>query len=318
MLDHIKRRKNYKILNQFIQPFIDKYIPLSESLPSKRLLKKYCLFNNFDAYVVGSDQVWRPKFSANIDRYFLSFLAEDSKALRFAYAASFGVDKWEYDDMTGQLCRDLAKKFDYISVREDSGVRLCKEHLGVDAIHNIDPTMLLHKEDYLELIPLSNKRVGNFFAYILDSNTQTDGIVDFVISNMNNVRLNRINECKLDGVRKHNRDSCSKPAIEEWLMAFRDAEFVVADSFHGCVFSIIFNKPFIAIGNETRGMARFESLLRMFGLENRLIYNCDEISQALVVEPINWFKVNYILEYERKNAMEYLGKIEVKDLELIN
>ena len=61
------------------------------------------------------------------------------------------------------------------------------------------------------------------------------------------------------------------PQVEQWLAAFRDAEFVITDSFHACVFSIIFHKPFIVIGNKQRGYARFLSLLQAFGLQRNLI-----------------------------------------------
>ena len=89
-----------------------------------------------------------------------------------------------------------------------------------------------------------------------------------------------------------------QPPVEAWLRGFYDAEFVVTDSFHACVFSIIFGKPFIVIGNKDRGMARFESLLKMFGLENRMIY--DDLS--VINNLIEWEIVNTIkLKYQGKS-----------------
>ena len=78
----------------------------------------------------------------------------------------------------------------------------------------------------------------------------------------------------------------SPPSVEFWLQQFEDAEFVVTDSFHACVFSIIFGKEFIAYGNKNRGLSRFTSLLRMFGLEDRLILSFDEYIDKEIVSSI--------------------------------
>ena len=96
-----------------------------------------------------------------------------------------------------------------------------------------------------------------------------------------------------------------QPPVEQWLRGFYDAEFVVTDSFHACVFSILFNKPFIAIGNVRRGMSRFKSLLSMFGLEKRLITSssCD-IEE---IEDINWSKVNAILNDKAYASIKLLA-----------
>ena len=74
--------------------------------------------------------------------------------------------------------------------------------------------------------------------------------------------------------------ACTSPAVEQWLRGFMDARYVVVDSFHGCVFSILFNKPFIAIANSGRGETRFTSLLKTFGLSSRLIHGAEELNQA--------------------------------------
>lgn len=108
------------------------------------LTQKYGL----DAYVVGSDQVWRPAFNLGprLGNMFLDFAGDDVK--KISYAASFGCKEWEYTEEQERMCGKLAKRFDAISVREASGVDLCKEHFGVDATLVLDPTLLLNKEDY--------------------------------------------------------------------------------------------------------------------------------------------------------------------------
>ncbi|EOG8328753.1 MAG: polysaccharide pyruvyl transferase family protein [Klebsiella sp.] len=97
------------------------------------------------------------------------------------------------------------------------------------------------------------------------------------------------------------------PPIEEWIRSFYDADFVITDSFHGTVFSIIFNKPFISIGNESRGKARFTSLLSMFNLENRLVSHASEINSELVNASIDFDMVNLKLDEMRKQAVTFLN-----------
>ena len=101
--------------------------------------------------------------------------------------------------------------------------------------------------------------------------------------------------------------SIKNPTVEEWLKGFHDAEFVFTDSFHGCVFSIIFNKPFIAFGNEGRGMARFDSLLKMFGLEELLITSVDQFTPELVDRAISRFSDNSI--QQRLNELRKESKL---------
>lgn len=133
---------------------------------------------HIDAYVVGSDQVWRPVFSPCITNYYIDFDQRDH-IIRIAYAASFGVDTWEYDRQAQQVCAGYAKKFDAISVREDSGVTLCRNYLGVAAEHVLDPTMLLRREQYEKLATdrhaLASR--GNLLTYILDPSPEKSTIV---------------------------------------------------------------------------------------------------------------------------------------------
>lgn len=208
-----------------------------------------------DAVVVGSDQVWRPKYSNNIYEAFLRDVKKKN-IKRIAYAASFGVDEWEYTAKQTRVCSALAQKFDFISVREESGVKLCREHLGVDAVWVLDPTLLLDKSDYLDLckdVPKSSEKY--LAAYVLgmneivqkecEENAKERGLVLKVFS----------------------ADSNASLSIPEWLAMFRDASYIVTDSFHGTAFSILFEKEFKCIYNEARGATRFESLLTLYNSE---------------------------------------------------
>ena len=94
-------------------------------------------------------------------------------------------------------------------------------------------------------------------------------------------------------------------SVESWLDSFASADFVLTDSFHGTAFAINFNKPFIAFGSKERGQARFLSLLRMFGLENRLVDNLEDAKKACT-EPIDWDDVNARLAKYRKESLDFL------------
>ena len=95
------------------------------------------------------------------------------------------------------------------------------------------------------------------------------------------------------------------PSPEQWLRSFRDAQMVFVDSFHGAVFSIIYNKPFWVLGNKKRGMARFDSLLSLFGLQHRLI-TIDEIGRIDIFSPIQWECVNAKMKGLQAKSEQYL------------
>src|SRR5690606_24691445 len=124
----------------------------------------------FCAYVVGSDQCWRPLYSPKISNYFLDFAENEKDIKRIGYAVSFGVSEWEFDKKNTERCALLAKKFDAISVREDSGIKLVKDYFDKDAVHVLDPTMLLQKEQYVKIASdeKQTKSPGNLKVYILD------------------------------------------------------------------------------------------------------------------------------------------------------
>lgn len=286
-------KKEYLTISQNTRKFVENYInPISNTIYSTKELKTFSNSYDFGAFVVGSDQVWRPCYSPCLTNYFFDFLPKEAKCKRIAYAASFGVDTWEFSKKQTRKSKELIKKFDFISVREDSAVDLCKRYLGVDNVeHVLDPTLLLKKEDYIDLVLQENEPVsgGNLFYYLLDKNEQKMSAVKKMAQFLN---LNPFTVMPIDNSSRNIEDRVY-PSVTKWLRGFMDAKFVVTDSFHGVVFSILFNIPFVVISNETRGSARFLSVLKMFSLENRLINNPDDLNE-ISLSPINWDFVNNI------------------------
>ena len=301
-----------KIIQQHTNHFISTYIHHTKTIVFRDGFYHQAKAGKYDAYVVGSDQCWRPRYNSFLSSMFLDF-AKGEKAKRIAYAASFGTDQWEFTQEMTSTCAPLAQKFDFVSVREDSGVKLCKEHLGVNAVHVLDPTLLLTKEDYIHLIEAEKepKAKGTLFNYILDPDSVKSAFINRVAKERGLKSFQVLPKCQAetqtkDNVKNHIED-CVFPGVTTWLRAFMDAEMTIVDSFHGMVFSIIFNKPFWAIGNVSRGMSRFTSLLKMFHLEDRLL-DADHLDDVDFSKPIDWTKVNGILEEKREECRNLLYK----------
>lgn len=315
----IFKRFGSKILGRHKGPFFyfGEYSPqvmsnldvfVNEELKKRRFLRvrterqlSKIVNQNYEVYIIGSDQVWRPKFVYDIYYYYLNFLPSSDRAKRIAYAPSFGVDFWEYTEEQTKKCKELAQLFNAISVREYTGVNLCEKYLGVSAVHVIDPTMLLQQNDYEMLIHQIDNTKENYIAYsVLDDTEKTKEILHKV-SNKLRLPLKRINR---DPKSLDKKERYIEPGIESWLSGIRNASFVVTDSFHATVFSIIFNKPFVVIMNEKRGSARILSLLNIFGLDNRIVKSSEEEIDTNIA--IDWGIINSIKKEWQMKSFEFL------------
>lgn len=299
-----------KVIQRNTNHFISTYIKHTEKVRSKDGFITKAKEGAFDAYVVGSDQCWRPCYNSFLSSMFFDFI-QDKQVKRIAYAASFGTDQWEFTQEMTSICAPLAQKVDFVSVREDSGVKLCKEHLGVNAVHVLDPTMLLMKEDYISLIEAEKepKSKGTLFNYILDPDAEITAFINNVAKEKGLSSFQVLPKCQQETRTKEdikNRiEDCIFPGVTTWLRAFMDAEMTIVDSFHGMVFSIIFNKPFWVIGNVNRGMSRFTSLLKQFHLEDRLL-DVNHLQEVDINRPIDWSSVNSILQQKRNECINLL------------
>lgn len=317
-----EQRKLFYQLSANNQPFICQHLRLSNWLWGKEEFRNYTVKNHLNALIVGSDQVWRPGYNryGMLLRMFLDFTS-GLNIKRIAYAASFGVDVWEYDQEQTKKCSCLIQCFDAVSVREESAVKLCSQHLGYNhAELLLDPTLLLLPEEYEKLM-LKNCPVGHkqLTTYILDNSEEKQHIIRSIAEHR---QLQVVSYtpcyCDLRTVVPSAVSQYQYPSVMEWLQAIHDADCVVCDSFHGMVFSILFNKPFLAIGNRERGFDRFKSLLRELQLENRLVdYTCS-VQDAIDVmnTSVNWEQVNRILQQMRLRSMNFLKRTLGDSMEL--
>ncbi|WP_338667628.1 polysaccharide pyruvyl transferase family protein [Pseudodesulfovibrio methanolicus] len=294
-----KRESEYKKLHEFVEEKINpKTKPLSTKKDFLRVTK-----NNYDAYVVGSDQVWRARLFRYIDYAFFGFV-ETGDPIFFSYAPSFGVETWDYTEAETLKFREQLAKFRAVSVREDSGVELCRKYLNRDATHVLDPTALLDKTRYLSLLDNSNAAdySGELLTYILDESDEKNKLVDIVSKDLS-YDVFKVGSINTDSERI---EDMVYPSVQSWIEGFNHAKFVITDSFHGCIFSILFHKPFIVYGNRMRGLARFNSVLKMVGLENRMIASLDDVDPNLWLEEVDWESVDNKLNVKRNISFNFL------------
>lgn len=244
-----------------IRRFVEKNINITRPLFKNQIIPY--IKKHFPIMIVGSDQVWRPLYINPIEMMFLPY-RKNPGMKKIAYAASFGTEENEFSIEQAAKCKDLLKDFDAVSVREKSGINQCKAYFNCQrAMVTLDPTLLVDKDEYLNLCKDSiPDKSGYVFAYILDHNEEL-------------VQKGKELADKLGtSFKLLSADSNIQPSdtIENWLLSFRDASYIITDSFHGTAFSIIFQKPFATVYNAERGSARIDNLISLFpGIRDRVI-----------------------------------------------
>lgn len=252
----------------------------------RKIIKQY----SFDAIIVGSDQIWRPKYNPHIWQSFLSF-ALGTKIQKIAYGVSFGTNKWEYNSIQTKLCAFLVKKFKAVSVREAYGVNMCKTYFDINADLVLDPTLLCPIDEYLNLCSKIERRNPFVFAYILENDQRKmSGVIEFA------EKHNLPYIIKGADMAVGNEDS-----VENWISFFRDAKYVITDSFHGTLFSILFKVDFYVYQNKIRGNERLNSILNILDLQER---TTDYIISKS--DKINWEKVDNRLNREITNSLNWI------------
>nr|WP_321399024.1 polysaccharide pyruvyl transferase family protein [uncultured Desulfobacter sp.] len=302
-LDELKYRlKNPTIIRRIEEKSFTQFAKIY--LPERTIRIPYnqlsLLNSKYSTFIVGSDQVWRHKYTKNDGfTYYLDFVGENKK--KISYAASFGKDSLNIEnDETRSKIEALLKSFSAISVREQSGINICKKEFNIKARLVLDPTLLLKPEDYQNIskdfhfAPPSN----NFIAcMILDNSTYIDELCN-KISNKKGKKIINIT----------GNDFFIKQYVPfgSWLEHIKKSDTVVTDSFHCAVFAILFNKQFIVIKNKDRGLSRIENLLDIMGINrNRIIMDLVGYDQACS-EVIRYDLVNNSLELWRQESLSYL------------
>jgi polysaccharide pyruvyl transferase WcaK-like protein len=253
-----------------------------------------------DVYIAGSDQIWNKEYNGEDEySYFLPFVKEDKK--KIAYAASFGrseIEKIEQDEISPYL-----KKFDHISVREDSGLSILKKCGINEGVTVLDPTLLLTKEDWRKFsLSINNIKDGFLLIYVMDH--KYEKLIEYgdQIAKRFNLKIYVICFKK---IKDRRIDVCfTNISPREFLYLFDKASYVVTNSYHGVLFSINFEKQFIAVAKEKYN-TRIDSILRLMKLEDRFVYNDFYIEKA--VERIDYANVSIHLHNARIKSAEFLN-----------
>ena len=252
--------------------------------------------NSYDAVICGSDQIWNESFLLHSEScpnlsYYLDFVAANSK--KISYAVSFGTNK--LSNKSNDLVLPQLQKFNSISVREKTGQEILS-NINIKSEIVLDPTLLLNKDNYNSLLDRKTfSDVQKVFSYIIH-NEQNEAIK---ISNYVKAQYSE----SFNG--KYYDIYCG---IYEWLNNIKNAEVVVTNSFHGMVFSIIFNTPFIVVPVHNSKMNdRLTTLLSQLDLENRIVYEYNsDIIEKVLSAPINWTEVENKLKSLKQSSYDFL------------
>ena len=255
---------------------------------------------DFDYLLVNSDQTWTynpAKYYYDIA--FLRFAKNWFKVKKFVYAASIGTDRLNYRIISdNSTIKKLTSNFTGISFREIGTIKLFKQYLGIKGVFVLDPTLIIDKQYYLNEIKgykgdLKSKE-KYIFVYQLDKNEIINRFIEDSSKKLN---------YKVFKFKFYRPD-----VIESFIFGISNSQCIITDSFHGTIFSIIFNKPFITFINKHRGIERFDTLKNVFNLYNRIIYplNQTNIDKNLLIKKPN---VNQTLLNQLRNlSINYLKK----------
>ena len=260
-------------------------------------------WQKYDYFVVGSDQVWNPKFGRLSDLDLLTFVKEKNK--KISVSASLGIDNLTKEN--SDKAKLNLKSFKAISVREESGKEII-ENLNfnnkVEVL--IDPTMMLNNYEWSELAqkPVQLKSEKYILMYFLGN------IPDQIKSEID--RIAKENKCEIINV-LDKKSKFYKTGPSEFLYLEKNAFLICTDSFHSTVFAILFNVPFFVFKRKGSSIiinSRIDTLLLKFNLQDRY---CDlKIADELI--KCNYTKANEILIEERRKFTIFLEKaLDIKE-----
>lgn len=258
------------------------------------------LNDQYDYFIVGSDQVWNPICNGDDAAFLLDFVKDGRK--RISYSPSFGMT--EVDDEYKEVFSENLKKFAHIGVRETMGQQIVKELTGRETTLCLDPVLLLTKEQWNSIMPKKEHKERFIFSYTnRDSQTRDFFKTGYKLDGRKHYVLSRYTKPG-DFINSQVRVKyCMSP--QEFLWVVNNADMVVSASFHCIAMSIILNRQFVAITTGDEGKdERLLNLLRTLGLQDRVL------SEGMMVEevkaPIDYKVVNERIEQMKKLSVDYI------------
>lgn len=256
--------------------------------------------DEYDLFLAGSDQVWNYKLTGGDMNFLLKFVADSHK--KNSYAASIGIH--DIEDFMKEEYKENLKSFSHISVREKRAKEILQELGDIDSTVVVDPTLLLAAKEWEALIEEDGDKEEYILVYQLGISKR---LVSYVkkLSKEKKLKVRYI-PFPLGG---YVRSRCMlKAGPYEWLRLFKNAKYVVTDSFHGVVFSILFHKQFVVEVNERNKNVggRIYELLDRVNLNNRIINKNAGID---IADEINFDTADRVLSEQRQCSCKYLGNI---------
>lgn len=266
----------------------------------------FLLNDQYDKFICGSDQIWAPTvFDEN---YFLSFVNNDDK--KISYAPSIGLPIIENRYIAEEI-KGLIEKIENLSIREEQGKDIIKELTGKSAEVVLDPTLLLTKQEWNERFKLQQLPKDEYILFYCLSGSKKDYKIAKKISKKLRKKLKIIPSDVFD----YKKDGVENVSPEEFLKLIYNAYMVITDSFHGTIFSINFNIPFITLkrfkDNKLSQNSRIYNILKKVKLEQRIYDN--NIKYFLDNLDVSFLECNKIIEKERRNSIEFLIKALEKE-----
>ncbi len=313
-INRIMLRKVLKQRNHNFESFIDKYIPTTRTFYSLEELQNNC--PDFDAFITGSDQVWNYGCTYFDPVFFLDF-PKAAKSKKYSYAACVGFKE---ERLPANLVDDYKRRlagYESYSVREASAVPIIDKLTGQKARIDIDPTLLLTADNWGEIITDSSENEPYILIYYVQKTHKLQEYARRLAAESQKTGRNLKIICvpcntspdvlsgKYDS--DFSMDLRPQSGPRELLNLIRHADYVVTNSFHGTVFSIIFQKKFVSLLTEYSGKrnVRSSDLLESLGLTDRAMTdNTNDIDNA-----VDWAKVNDKLEAMRTSSLNYLKQI---------
>ncbi len=309
------RPDDWEVVNPHCCGFINKFYDkedISSLLPYDRMKE---LNGMCDTFLIGSDQIWHYNLIKGFDFSFLLNFADDDKK-KISFGTSFGHKENTVPPEMMPRATELFHRFDAISVREQSSADILKNTYRVRSTVTVEPVFCLEKKDYYEIAERSDFDTTQpyILSYILDPTPKIIETIEYYcqLTGMRSINI-------LDGNPFHNKkmreiftlpNTPDEPGAEDLVKLYKNASFVITDSFHGTCFSIIFEKPFLAIANYKRGVARFNDLLTKHGLTDRLALDVNNIPKdERFLVPVDYTKINRQIAEERTRSIAWLENV---------
>lgn len=294
--------KGHPATNSISGEFAAKHYNISKCY--KDLNELTDLNNKCNTFIVGSDQLFLPYLK--VEHAYLEFV--DLSKNKIAFGTSFGEDK--YDKPLQEIKRDnyLLNRFNHIALREKTE-NLCNNIFDLpNAVEIIDPTLILPQENYNYLcnnVSLEETKEPYILTYNLDINNEKIDTIKYIAKKLN---LKIINIQNLDS-RQRKELGLKHIKIytpEEFLYLYKNSTFVITDSYHGTLFAIKFNKPFVSFINLIRGGLRYK-IFEELNLKDRIVNSPKDVyNNKIILNKIDYTNINRIIKDKSNYAINWL------------